>query len=184
MKLRGLDVLFRYLRITVIGLQLVRTGLAGEPVLVDLHLPLHLDPFGIDAKAQYSRAAAEACNAPKPQGFAGYRWRLPAVASEMRSLTGTSEGKQIYIGFLKSKYGYNIANLNADYGTNAQSFTELLESRMSSVDSSREVVRTHDAEFDLTIRREMVDAILSALNRCDPKHAHGGIRLLLQDAIR
>jgi len=160
----------------------LQAALAAEPVLVDLKLPLHFDPFAVDAKAQYKQAAREACLAPNPKGFTGYRWRLPPVAAELRLMTGASEGKQIYIGFLKTKYGYNIATLNEDYGTSAQSFTELTESPMR-VDSTRPPVRKQDAEFDAPIRADMLDAILKALRECDPQHADGGIRLMLQTAI-
>jgi hypothetical protein len=158
-------------------------GLAADPGLVELKLPVHFDPFASGAKAQYEQAARHACAALKPAEFTGYRWRLPPVAAEMRLLSGTSEGKQIYIGFLKTRYGYQIAKLNVEYGTDAQSFTELLESPMAGVDSSRTTVRRDDAEFDSDARRDMVDGILAALRICDRAHADGGIRVLLEGAI-
>ena len=113
-------------------------------------------------------------------GFAGYRWILPPVAAELRLRSGTSEGKQIYIGFLKTKYGYQISKVNAEYGTDAQSFTELLELPLPQVDLSRPAVRRDDAEFDGEARKEMVEGILEALKKCDPAHASGGIRRLLE----
>ena len=85
-------------------------------------------------------------------------------------MTGESAGKQIYIAFLKAKYGYQIAKVNADYGTDAQSFTELLGSPMRAGPA--------DGEFDLPVRREIFDAILRALRRCDPLHADGFLRYL------
>jgi len=173
---------FRYMKLFVLVLGHLHTASAAEPVLVELKLPLHFDPFALDAKAQYKQAAREACLAPKAKNFTGYRWRLPAVAAELRLMTGASEGKQVYIGFLKTKYGYNIATLNQDYGTSAQSFTELTESPIR-VDATRLAIRKQDAEFDAPIRADMLDAILKALRECDPQHADGGIRLLLQTAI-
>jgi hypothetical protein len=102
------------------------------------------------------------------------------VAAELRLLSGTSEGKQIYIGFLKTKYGYQISKVNAEYGTDAQSFTELLESPMTQVDASRLAVRRDDAEFDIDARKEMVQGILESLRKCDAAHASGGIGRLLE----
>ena len=149
---------------------------AAEPVLVELKLPVRFDPFGVDANAQYSEAARAACAVPKPDGFIGYRWTLPPVASLLRVLTGSSAGKQIYIGFLKSKYGYQIAAVNKAYGLDAQSFTELLESPMVVRGTA---VDRDDTEFESEVRREMVNDIRAALMRCDPAHADGGLRMLL-----
>ena len=147
---------------------------AEDARLAEVKLPVHFDPFAVDAKDQYEAAARAACSAAKPALFVGYRWRLPAVAAELRQMTGESPGKQLYIAFLKSKYGYRIADVNADYGTDAQSFTELLESPMT------RGVAMDDAEFDAPPRREMFEAITGALRKCDPRHAEGGIRLILQ----
>ena len=160
-----------YLGAVVLALLVPVFASAEEPRSIELVLPAHFDPFAMDAPDQYLAAAKLACASPKPLGFIGYRWRLPAVAAELRKMTGESPGKQIYIAFLKSKYGYQIAKLNRDYGTDAQSFTELLESPM------RKGVREHDAEFDRTARQDMVEGILAALRKCDPAHATGVLRL-------
>jgi hypothetical protein len=176
-------VRFPYRRLAVFALFFEVLGLAAEPGLVELKLPAHFDPFASSAKAQYEEAARNACAQVKPAEFNGYRWRLPPVAAELRLLSGTSEGKQIYIGFLKTKYGYQIAKLNVEYGTDAQSFTELLESPMAGVDSSRTAVRREDAEFDFDARRDMVEGILAALRSCDRAHADGGIRVLFEGAL-
>lgn len=172
------SIAFRYACAFVLALWFPVLAGAAEPLVVDLKLPAHFDPYAVDATAQYEAAARVACAEPKPPGFIGYRWNLPPIAAELRLLTGTSEGKQIYIGFLKSQYGYQIARLNADYGTDAQSFTELLESPMTHVDG-RDKVRRDDAEFDRDARREMLSGILAALRQCDSAHALGVIRALL-----
>ena len=158
----------------VLALLLNSLLVASEPGLVELKLPAQFDPFDVGAKDQYEAAAQESCAVPKADGFAGYRWHLPSLAAGLRQRTGESPGKQVYIAFLKSKYGYQIAALNADYGTDAQSFTELLESPM------KRGVAAHDAEFDSTMRQEMVDGVLGALRKCDSQHAAGGIWLMLQ----
>ena len=164
----------RYLSALVLALSFIGFTAAEESRLVEVKLPAHFDPFAVGAKDQYDAAAQVACASPKPAGFIGYRWRLPAVASELRQVSGESPGKQIYIAFLKTKYGYQIAALNRDYGTDAQSFTELLESPM------KRGILEHDAEFDAPIRRDMLEAILGALRKCDPKHAAGALRLILE----
>ena len=153
------------------------TCAAQDARLVELKLPAHFDPFALDAKDQYSTAARMACATSKPANFIGYRWRLPAVAATLRSMTGDSAGKQIYIAFLKSHYGYQINKLNADYGSDAQSFTELLDSPMKTG------VPAQDAEFDRPVRREMYAEVLAALERCDPLHAAGGVRFLVRSAL-
>lgn len=164
----------RYLGAVVLAVSFIGRLVASEPSLVELKLPAQFDPFDVGAKDQYEAAAQESCAVPKGEGFVGYRWHLPTLAAGLRQRSGESPGKQVYIAFLKSKYGYQIAALNADYGTDAQSFTELLESPM------KRGVAAHDAEFDSTMRQEMVDGILGGLRKCDPRHAAGGIWLMLQ----
>ena len=162
----------RYLNALVLVMFVGAGALAADTRTIELVLPAHFDPFAVDAQNQYGAAARLACAAPKPAGFIGYYWRLPAVAAELRKMTGESTGKQIYIAFLKSKYGYQISKLNRDYGTDAQSFTELLESPM------KNGVEAHDAEFDRAARSDMFDAILAALRKCDAEHADGVLRLM------
>ena len=163
---------FQYLAALVLALSFTVHCTAEEPKSIELKLPAHFDPLAVDAPNQYSAAAKLACAEPKQVGFVGYVWRLPAVAAELRQMTGESFGKQIYIAFLKAKYGYQISKLNADYGTDAQSFTELLESPM------KDGLAEHDAEFNRPVRAEMVQGILEALRKCDPAHADGVLRLL------
>lgn len=149
-------------------------ALGADTRTIELALPAHFDPFAVDAQNQYAAAARSACAVPKPPGFIGYRWRLPAVAAELRKLTGESTGKQIYIAFLKSKYGYQISKVNQDYGTDAQSFTELLESPI------KNGVPEHDAEFDRGARQDMLEGIRNALHKCDPEHADGMLRRMAE----
>jgi hypothetical protein len=173
---------FQYRCLVVMALLFSVPMLSAEPEFVEVKLPAHFDPLSPNAKAQYEAAAREACKAPKPAEFAGYFWRLPSVAAELRLMTGASEGKHVYIDFLKTKYGYNINSLNHQYGTDAQSFTELLESPIAHVDATRQRVHEDDAEFDSFQRTEMFDGIRTALRQCDPQHADGGIRYLLEFA--
>ena len=172
----------RYLAAAVLALTFSPPMRGAEPVLVDVVLPPHFDPYLEAAQAQYDAAATAACRAPKPAGFLGYRWRLPAFASELRSMTSASVGKQIYIGFLKSKYGYQIAQLNRVYGLDAQSFTELQESPIVVV-RMNETVHRDDDEFDAEARREVAASILAALRKCDPAHADAALRLLLDGLL-
>ncbi len=164
----------RYLGAVVLALLFNGQLVASEPSLVELKLPAQFDPFDVGAQTQYEAAALQSCAVPKSNGFVGYRWKLPALAASFRQRSGESPGKQIYVAFLKSKYGYQIAALNADYGTDAQSFTELLGWPM------KRGVAAHDAEFDSAMRQEMVEGILGALRKCDPKHAAGSSWLMVQ----
>lgn len=163
-----------YLGVVVLALLLNDRLVASELSLVEFKLPAQFDPFDVGAQTQYEAAAQESCAVPKPISFVGYRWKLPKLAASVRQRSGESPGKQIYIAFLKSKYGYQIAALNADYGTDAQSFTELLESPM------KRGVEAHDAEFDSAMRQELVEGILGALRKCDPQHAVGGLWLMMR----
>ncbi len=158
---------------------LVNAVCAGQDArLVELRLPAHFDPYSMDAADQYAAAAGTACAVPKVTGFIGYFWRLPAVAAELRQRSGQSPGKQVYINFLKSKYGYRIAAVNADFATDAQSFTELLESPIRSQSPN------FDPEFDAPARRDMVEGILKALRTCDESHAASGLLFLVESYLR
>ena len=168
----------RYLFAAVLALLFNAACPAQDGRLVELKLPAHFDPFAVDTKVQYETAARAACATPKPVDFIGYHWRLPPVAAQVRQMAGDSPGKQIYINFLKTKYGYQIASVNADFGTDAQSFTELLESPIRSQSSK------YDAEFDAPARHDMVEGILAALRKCDEAHAAAGLRFLLEQSLR
>ncbi len=75
----------------------------------------------------------------------------PAPAREwvsfVRAMREEAPAKQQYVQFLKDLYGYNIGALNAAYGIEAGSFTELLTYDFRKLDLSRETVKRDDASF-------------------------------------
>ena len=86
----------------------------------------------------------------------------PAPAREwvtaVRAMREEAPAKQQYVQFLKDLYGYNIGALNAAYGIEAGSFTELLTYDFRRLDLSRETVRQDDASF----LRVLTDAAVAA----------------------
>lgn len=153
---------------------------SGDFAFVEVRLPAGFSPFDSGADGQYQPAAALACKASKPDSFAGYRWSLPRVARLLRSRPGSDEGKQIYIGYLKTKYGYRIQDLNKAYSLDAQSFTELLDGDWSDKAGASGALARDDEDFESPLRREMHDAIIKELSSCDPAHAGAVDRLVLR----
>lgn len=70
----------------------------------------------------------------------------------MRALPAEAPGKQDYVAFLKDRYEYNIARLNAAYGIDFASFTDLTAWNFAGLDRTREAVAKDDAEFVTTMR--------------------------------
>jgi hypothetical protein len=103
----------------------------------EIVLPEHLDVFA--GKLPPLKVERAACWTP-PAGT------LPWV-SAIRSAGSDTEGKQMYIMFLKEKYGYNIGRVNAAYGLEASAFTDLAESNLRTLDTGRPAVTQDDAEF-------------------------------------
>ncbi len=73
-----------------------------------------------------------------------------------RRLGAQSPGKQAYIGFLKERYGYQIAQLREAYGIDVQSFTELESFDWRALDRTRAAVRADDEAFGLVIQERRV----------------------------
>ncbi len=71
----------------------------------------------------------------------GWRARLDAI----RRLPGSETDKQLYIAFLKRKYGYQIAAVNLAYGLEASAFTELESSDFAQADRAK--LEPDDIEF-------------------------------------
>ena len=67
------------------------------------------------------------------RGLLDWRQRVDAIRAEPASSTG----KQLYIAFLKRRYGYQIAAVNDAYGTDASAFTELESSTFSGVSRAK-----------------------------------------------
>ncbi|GAB4405435.1 MAG: hypothetical protein OHK0021_17480 [Bryobacter sp.] len=74
-------------------------------------------------------------------------WAEATGASQVRSLPSTSDVKQLYANWLKVRYRYQINSLNAAYGTDFTSFTDLTESSFAGFNASRPAVREDDLAF-------------------------------------
>lgn len=89
----------------------------------------------------------------------------PTGAAELSTLNSASEGKQFYIGWLKDRYGYNIAKINEAYGLEMTSFSDLSESDFKKVDRTRKAVAEDDrlflADLEVTLQQK-VDEMFQA----------------------
>ncbi len=74
-------------------------------------------------------------------------WSLPTTPATIRRLPASHDWKQFYANWLKVKYNYQIAQLNAAYATDFTSFTDLTESDFASLDAARPAVRDDDRVF-------------------------------------
>jgi hypothetical protein len=90
----------------------------------------------------------ELCGAaPEKTEMVEIVWGREVTAAEVRALPSAHDWKQFYANWLKVKYRYQIAKLNAAYGTEFTSFTDLTESDFRGFDGKREAVRADDREF-------------------------------------
>ena len=107
-----------------------------------LSLTLALDWLGPEFSRQLTARAKAACRQP----FRVSLGRLAPVAAT-RALISGEEGKEIYVQFLKDRHGYAILHVNAIYGQEATSFTELLTLPFAGVDEQKREVVGDDAAF-------------------------------------
>lgn len=135
---------------------------AAEPAVVSIVLAddAHVDVFDAAfAKRARTRVAslAEAFADAKAVQFT--LRPLDAWVQEIRTLPGSATGKQLYIHFLKEKYGYNVARVNEAYGTEASSFTELESATFERLDRTRAAVAADDREFAHRIVESFLKAV-------------------------
>ena len=91
-------------------------------------------------------------------------WREPVVTARMADAGQLR--KQLYIAFLKKRYGYQIAMLNRAYGLDATAFTELESSDFKELDGKRAEVLADDLAFASELYAENVEL---AFRRVDGK---------------
>ncbi len=87
--------------------------------------------------------------APAPAGTrtVELRWKSDFGIGPLRRLASSHDWKQFYVNWLKVRYAYNIAKLNAAYGLESTSFTDLTESDFKTLDATREAVKKDDKDF-------------------------------------
>ncbi len=108
-----------------------------------------------------------ACEKVKAEGAVGAELEMgqETGALQLATLASASEGKQFYIGWLKDRYGYNIAKINEAYGLDMTSFSDLSESDFRQVDRKRKAVVEDDRLFlaDLeSMLKQKVDEMFQA----------------------
>ena len=114
---------------------------------------------------QRTEAACSLARSQKADGLE-LDWGEVTGAAALARLGSATEGKQFYIAWLKDRYGYNIARLNAAYGLEFTSFSDLAESDFSKVDRSRKAVREDDKEFLVTLEQTMEQKLSDWLQAC------------------
>lgn len=109
----------------------------------------------------------------KAEAECGRTFRVPLgkepPVRAIRGLVGGEDGKEIYVHFLKERYGYNIARVNEVYGREATSFTELLTDSFRDVDERRGKVVEDDAAFGEVLRAHWTEAADAGGRRCGAK---------------
>lgn len=151
-------------------------AVAGSVFAADIEIPLPppFDVFADSAGAEFSRLAEAAC--AKAKGSSDGVYKLSQLPDQqwleaIRRLTGGEAGKELYVGFLKDKYEYNINRLNEAYGLDSQSFTDLTGDPFKTLDRKRPAVESDDREMVATIRETVLRLLKEALARCDSKRA-------------
>jgi hypothetical protein len=94
-------------------------------------------------------------------------WRKPAM--EARKAAPDSTIRQVYLNFLKKRYGYQIQAINRAYGLDASSFTELESETFAATPTSR--MLADDAAFTADWLEERLAK--------GPERKAGQIRLLV-----
>jgi hypothetical protein len=104
------------------------------------------DPYAAGTMAAWAKSAKALL---RNEANVEYTW-TGATAKHLeliRRLPDEAPGKQQYVEYLKETYGYNIDRLNAAYGLEASSFTDLYSFDYRALDRSREAVRHDDTAF-------------------------------------
>jgi hypothetical protein len=86
----------------------------------------------------------------------------------VRRLPSSAPGKEIYVGFLKETYAYNVARLNESYGTDFSSFTEAGDSTFPQLDPGRPAVIADDRLFLDSVMAALDRHALTLLKQCPP----------------
>ncbi len=95
-------------------------------------------------------------------------WGGEVSAASLATQPSASDSKQFYIAWLKERYAYNIAHLNAAYGLESTSFSDLAESDFRQLDRSRPAVREDDALFLGLLANMMLERVRNLLEPCTP----------------
>ena len=147
---------------------LIASTALAQPIAAPLHLPPNADLFAASTRAHIAQSITRACQATPPPNTwnGGPIWARELVLS-VRRLSSEQTGKQIYLDFLKSTYGYNITALNTAYGVEAGSFTDLEGDLLTRVDLTRPAVQRDDTEFLSALAKEVFTVAAAGLRSCN-----------------
>jgi hypothetical protein len=95
----------------------------------------------LDSRDVFSRHS----ETPKPVLFLDLFADPQGRVQQVRALPASETRKQMYINFLKKRYGYQISAVNQVYGIEASAFTELESSDFAGIDLSK--TKGDDLEF-------------------------------------
>ena len=138
----------------------------AQPVPFSAGLPDGTDLFSKQTRTRITEGVRRACKAGPNSWIDGPKWSRELV-NATRRLSSEQPGKQIYLDFLKSTYGYNISALNAAYGVEAGAFTDLEGGLLTTADLSRVAIVKDDAEFLPALAQEFFTVTIAALRQCD-----------------
>lgn len=96
------------------------------------------------------------------------RWGGDVSAATLALQPSSSDTKQFYIAWLKDRYAYNISKLNAAYGLEATSFSDLAESDFRRIDRARPAVRRDDAALLADLESLTLDRVRALVQSCTP----------------
>jgi len=147
--------------------------LAGVPVLPENKFA---DVFDPEVQQQIrDTCAARAKSLEKNKELVAYLWTgIPvwnrAWVDWFRTLHADSPGKQQYVQFLKETYKYSVGDVNAIYGIDSTSFTDLGQIRWNAAGLDREKVRADDEAFLGSIAQVLYSTAAEAIRKVDQHH--------------
>lgn len=129
--------------------------------------PRLLEP---EAQQSLARKVDQACNTAKRENADGFElsWGDPPSAAKIGAMPAASEGKQFYIGWLKDRYGYQISKLNAAYGLESTSFSDLESMDFKQVDRRRQAVVEDDQRFLNDLKAMFEQKMKQKFQACAP----------------
>ncbi|MFN7541268.1 MAG: hypothetical protein ACK5TN_00495 [Acidobacteriota bacterium] len=121
-----------------------------------------------DVQASVRERVERSCKALRqsPEAHLELVWGGEVSAALLAAQPSASDSKQFYVAWLKDRYDYNIARLNAAYGLDSTSFSDLAELDFRQLDRSRPAVREDDALFLNLIASMTLDRVRSLLQSC------------------
>lgn len=127
------------------------------------------DPFDDDLIAAVQKAAELG---RRRTALVGYTWPASpwttARLTALRQLPAESAGKQQYVGFLKERYAYSIERVNAIYGLESTSFSDLLNESFAQLPTNQTAAAADDRQFLSDTATRLAETLALALKAAHP----------------